>query len=55
MRSASSKTRCFTWDKEKFPAPTKMIQELSDEGFKTVVIIDPGIKIDDQYTVWKDG
>lgn len=47
--------RCFTWDKEKFPAPKKMIDELKDQGFKTVVIIDPGIKIDPDYWVWKEG
>ncbi len=47
--------RCFTWDKEKFPNPKKMIQDLKEDGFKTVVIIDPGIKIDDNYFVFKDG
>ena len=47
--------RCFTWDKEKFPDPPKMIRELREEGFKTVVIIDPGIKIDFEYDVFKEG
>lgn len=46
--------RCFTWDKEKFPDPKRMISELKDKGFKTVVIIDPGIKIDDQYHVFNE-
>lgn len=32
-----------------------MIKELSDDGFKTVVIIDPGIKVDDNYWVFKEG
>jgi alpha-glucosidase len=47
--------RCFTWNKKYFPNPKKMIKELSDDGFKTVVIIDPGIKVDDNYWVFKEG
>jgi alpha-glucosidase len=45
--------RCFTWSKEFFPDPKKMIGDLAKEGFKTVVIIDPGIKIDKDYWVWQ--
>ncbi len=47
--------RCFTWSPEHFPDPKKMISDLSKDGFKTVVIIDPGIKIDKDYWVWKEG
>lgn len=47
--------RCFTWNKEYFPDPKAMVQELSDSGFKTVVIIDPGIKIDKNYSVYTEG
>ena len=47
--------RCFTWNKEYFPNPKKMVQELLDDGFKTVAIIDPGIKIDEDYSVYKEG
>jgi len=47
--------RCFTWDKEKFPDPTRMIGELMEDGFKTVVMIDPGIKVDKDYWVFKEG
>lgn len=46
--------RCFTWNKEYFPEPKKMVKELSDDGFKTVVIIDPGIKIDKEYSVYNE-
>jgi alpha-glucosidase len=46
--------RCFTWDKEKFPEPKAMISELKKNGFKTVVIIDPGIKIDENYAVYNE-
>lgn len=47
--------RCFTWSKNHFPDPKKMISDLSDQGFKTVVIIDPGIKEDPEYSVYKEG
>jgi len=47
--------RCFTWNKDYFPDPKRMVKELSDNGFKTIVIIDPGIKIDPNYSVFKEG
>ncbi len=45
--------RCFTWNNEYFPDPKKMISELAEDGFKTVVIIDPGIKIDEDYEIYQ--
>jgi alpha-glucosidase len=47
--------RCFTWNRKYFPDPKKMIRELADQGFKTVIIIDPGIRVDDNYWVFKEG
>ena len=47
--------RCFTWNKKYFPDPKKMIKELASIGMKTVVMIDPGIKVDDNYWVFKEG
>lgn len=47
--------RVFTWDKKRFPDPAKMIADLKADGFKTVLIIDPGLKVDDNYEVYKDG
>lgn len=46
--------RCFTWNKEYFPDPKRMIAELAENGFKTIVIIDPGIKIDKDYWVYEE-
>lgn len=46
--------RCFTWNKEYFPDPKRMVAELAQDGFKTIVIIDPGIKIDKEYSVYKE-
>ncbi len=47
--------KCFTWDKSRFPNPKKMISDLDEKGFKTVVMIDPGIKIDKDYWVYQEG
>ncbi|HPK09021.1 MAG: glycoside hydrolase family 31 protein [Saprospiraceae bacterium] len=47
--------RCFTWDLEKFPNPKKMVATLKENGFKTMVIIDPGIKLDYNYSVFLEG
>lgn len=46
--------RCFTWDKKKFPDPKRMMAELHEDGFKTVVMIDPGIKIDKDYWIFQE-
>ncbi|WP_394777174.1 glycoside hydrolase family 31 protein [Flavobacterium sp.] len=46
--------RCFTWNKDYFPDPKRMVAELAEDGFKTIVIIDPGIKIDKDYWVYQE-
>jgi alpha-glucosidase len=46
--------RCFTWDKTRFPDPEVMTAALRARGFETVVIIDPGIKIDPDYFVFRE-
>ncbi len=47
--------RCFTWNRRYFPDPKKMIADIAAQGFKTVVIIDPGIRVDDNYPIFKEG
>ena len=47
--------RCFTWNFESFPKPGEMIRDLEKQGFKTVAIIDPGIKVDPGYFVYDEG
>lgn len=46
--------RCFTWDLEKFPDPKGMVSRLEEKGFKTMVIIDPGIKVDKNYSIFTE-
>ncbi len=47
--------RCFSWEGDAFPDPTKMIKDLKKQGFKTVVMIDPGIAAEKGYEVYEDG
>lgn len=47
--------RVFTWDKTRFPNPKKLVSDLRSDGIRTVLIIDPGIKVDPAYEVYADG
>ncbi len=47
--------RVFTWDKTNFPNPEEMNGELGKKGFKSVAILDPGVKVDRNYVVYEDG
>jgi len=47
--------KVFTIDTEKFYEFKEMTRRLKEMGFKIVVIIDPGIKVEDGYEVYKEG
>ena len=47
--------RPFTWDRERFPDPGRMIGELAAEGFRTVVIVDPHPKKEPGSRVFDEG
>lgn len=47
--------RVFTWDKQRFPDPKKLVADLKADGFQTVLIIDPGIKVDPKYEIYAEG
>ncbi|MDX1673014.1 MAG: glycoside hydrolase family 31 protein, partial [Balneolaceae bacterium] len=47
--------RCFTWNYDHFPDPASLISDLKKQGFQTILMIDPGIKIDEDYHVYKSG
>ncbi|MEM7554791.1 MAG: TIM-barrel domain-containing protein [Cyanobacteria bacterium P01_A01_bin.84] len=38
--------RVFTWNKNRFPQPNKLVEDLAEQGIKVVTIIDPGVKYD---------
>ena len=47
--------KAFTFDKERFPDPKSMVESLKEKGFKTAVILDPGIKVEAEYTPYESG
>lgn len=47
--------RVFTWNREDFPDPDTMLQELRSKGFRMITIIDPGVKYDPGYPVFDEG
>jgi len=47
--------RVFTWDKARFPNPDQLAADLREQGIKLVTIIDPGVKKDPNYAVYREG
>jgi alpha-glucosidase len=49
--------RDFTWDRERFPDPAGLIRDLGEQGFKTALIIDVGIRYQPEggYEVFTEG
>lgn len=47
--------RCFTFDKERFPDPKSMVNDLHANGFKAIWMLDPGIKREEGYFVYDSG
>lgn len=47
--------RVFTVDETRFPDLAKLAEALSKEGVRLVTILDPGVKRDRQYEVYREG
>jgi alpha-glucosidase len=47
--------RIFTFDKKNFPDPTGLNDYIHSKDFKAVYMIDPGVKIDKKYFVYRQG
>jgi alpha-glucosidase len=47
--------RVFTWNPTGFPDPRTLVRDLSADGFRTAVILDPGIKTDSTYAAYRSG
>ena len=47
--------RVFTWDREGFPDPQGLIAELGAQGVRVVTIVDPGVKVDEDYPLYAEG
>lgn len=46
--------RYFTWNRDKFPDPVEMTNQLVAKGRKLIIIVDPHIKVDSSYTIYND-
>ncbi|EAX95533.1 Glycosyl hydrolases family 31 protein [Trichomonas vaginalis G3] len=46
--------RYFTWDEKNFPTHQKMIENFDDQNRKIVTIIDPHLKVDENYKVYTE-
>ncbi len=49
--------RVFTWSPKRFANPQELVQNLKQDGFKVVTIIDPGVKYEPEadYKVFDEG
>ncbi|KAJ0815725.1 putative alpha-glucosidase [Helianthus annuus] len=47
--------RCFTFNKETFPNPKSLADDLHDAGFKAIWMLDPRIKHEKGYFVYESG
>jgi alpha-glucosidase len=47
--------KVFTWNSKKFRNPELMHESLRDAGFRTVAILDPGVKAEKGYSVYEQG
>ena len=47
--------KSFTWNNDNFKNPKKLIQKLKDLGFKVITIINPGVKIENNYDIYESG
>ncbi|HEX7346764.1 MAG TPA: glycoside hydrolase family 31 protein [Candidatus Limnocylindrales bacterium] len=42
--------RAFTWDVERFPDPARLVGDLADDGFRTTVVVDAPVTIEEPGT-----
>lgn len=47
--------RVFTVDKKRFPDLAQLSQDMKDRGIELVTILDPGVKVDKNYSVYREG
>jgi alpha-glucosidase len=44
--------RSFTWDSNTFPDPKGLVGQLAAQGFRSVAIVDPGLKVDAGWPIY---
>jgi alpha-glucosidase len=45
--------RLFTWSRQRFPDPKRMLADLQRAGMKVTTIVDVGVKVDSAYDVYR--
>ena len=45
--------RVFTWDRNRFPDPERLVKETKEKGVRIIPIIDPGIKLDQNCEIYR--
>lgn len=47
--------KVFTWDKERFTDAGTLLSDLKKQGIKAVTIVDPGVKVEQDYPMYEEG
>ncbi len=47
--------RVFSWDELRFPDLAAFIQDMRAQGIHLITIVDPGVKVDENYPVYREG
>jgi alpha-glucosidase len=47
--------RVFTFDRDRFPDPEKLVRDLKEQGIRLIPIVDPGVKEDPDYSIYQEG
>lgn len=47
--------RAFTWDKERFPDPGNLLQELHAQGFRVIPILNSAVAVDPDFPIYREG
>jgi alpha-glucosidase len=47
--------RVFTFHPYEFAEPKALTEQLQAMGYRTVCIVDPGVKVDDKYAIYREG
>lgn len=47
--------RVFRFDPRRFPEPGRLLRDLAAQGFRVVTIVNPGVKVDPAWEVFREG
>ncbi len=47
--------RVFTWNRNLFPDPSALAEDLRAQGMRLITIVDPGVKVDPDFALFAEG